>query len=106
MACGNLMILVLDKMQMFDQEIAPSWPVAEQELNLVRGGRIDLASLGRRFRPPAPLARMFERADLLRVMTHRNVSLLPASFKGSSGAAILVGGMPDAKGNYTALISI
>ncbi len=74
---GDLMIFVLDEMQMLDQEIAPPRPVAEQGFDLLRGDRIDLASLGRGFGPPAPLARMFERADFLNVMTYRNVSFLP-----------------------------
>jgi hypothetical protein len=67
---GNLVIFVLDEMQVLDQEIAAPRPVAEQEFNLVRGRWIDLAALGRRFGPLASLARMFERADLLHVMTH------------------------------------
>ena len=67
---GNLVIFVLDQMQMLDQQIAPPRPVAEQKLDLVRGGRIDLAALGRRLGPLAPLAGMFERADLLHIMTH------------------------------------
>ncbi len=67
---GNLMILVLDQVQMLDQQIAPPRPVAEQELDLVRGGRIDLAALGGRFGPLASLAGMLERADLLHVMDH------------------------------------
>ncbi len=70
MGGGNLVIFVLDQMQMLDQEIAPPRPVAEQELDLVRRGRIDLASLGGRLGPLASLAGMFERADLLHVMTH------------------------------------
>jgi hypothetical protein len=69
-ARGNLPVGVLDQMQMLDQEIAPPRPVAEQPFDLQRGGGIDLAALRRRFRPPPPLARMFERADLLDVMTH------------------------------------
>ena len=62
------MIFVLDQMQMLDQEIAPPRPVAEQKLDLVRGGRIDLAALGGRLGPLPSRARMFERADLLHVM--------------------------------------
>ena len=77
MGGGNLVIFVLDQMQMLDQEIAPPRPVAEQQLDFMRGGRIDLAALGGRFGPPASLARMFERADLLHVMTHRT-SILSA----------------------------
>jgi hypothetical protein len=55
---------------MLDQEIAPPRPVAEQKFNLVRGNRIDLAPLRRRFGPAASFARMFERADFLQIMTH------------------------------------
>ena len=64
MGGGNLVIAVLDQMQMLDQEIAAPRPVAEQQLDLVRGLGIDLAPLGSRLGPPASLARMFERADL------------------------------------------
>ncbi len=74
MVSRDLMVLVLDQMQMLDQEIAPPRPVAEQELNLVGGGRIDLSALGRRLGPPAPLARMLEGANLMHVMTHGSVS--------------------------------
>jgi hypothetical protein len=74
------MIFVLDEVQVFDQEVAPPWPVAEKKLDLVRGGRIDLATLGRRLGTPAALAGMFEGADLLhvmrRVVTHR--ALIPS----------------------------
>ena len=52
---GDLVILVLDQVQMLDQEIAPPRPVAEQQLDLVRGGRIDLAALGRGLGPLASL---------------------------------------------------
>src|SRR5437667_12691922 len=71
MGCRNLMVLVLDEMQMLDQEITPPWPVAEQKLNLVCGGRIDLSALGRRLGPLASLARMLKRTNLLHIMTHR-----------------------------------
>jgi len=64
------MIFVLDQMQIFDQQVAPARPVAEQQLDFVRGHGIDLASLGGRFGPLSSLAGMFERADLLHVMTH------------------------------------
>jgi hypothetical protein len=57
-------------MQMLDQQVAPPWPVAEQKLDLVRRGGIDLASLGSRLGPLASRAGMFERADLLHIMTH------------------------------------
>ena len=68
--CGNLMIVVLDQVQMLDQEIAPPRPVAEQKRNLFSGLGIDLAALGGRFGPLASLAGVFERADLLHIMTH------------------------------------
>src|SRR6185312_12814576 len=70
----NLVISVLDQVEMLDQKIAPAWPVAEQCLDFVRGGRIDLAAFWRCFRPPAALARMFERANLVNVVTHGIVS--------------------------------
>ena len=53
---------------MLDQEIAPPRPVAEQQLDLVGGGRIDLAALRRRLGPLPSRAGMLERADLLYVM--------------------------------------
>jgi len=71
-------------MQMLDQEIAPPWPVAEQELNLVCGGRIDLSALGRRLGPLASLARMLKRTNLLHIMTHRGVSFLLSSSNSSA----------------------
>ena len=69
-ACGNLLVGVLDEVQMLDQQIAPPRPVVEQKSNLFSGLRIDLAALGGRFGPLSALARMFERADFLRVMAH------------------------------------
>ena len=68
--CGNLMIGVLDQVQMFDQEIAPPRPVTQQKRNLFSGLGLDLAALGGRFRSPAPLAGVFERADLVHIMAH------------------------------------
>ncbi len=91
MRCGNLVILVLDQVQILDQEIAPARPVAEQQLDLVRGGRIDLPPLRRRLGPLAPLARMFERADLLHIM-NSSKRLIPVTF-----GSFLIRGMPDAK---------
>ena len=72
----DLVIFVLDQVQIFDQEIAPPRPVAEQLLDLVRGGRIDLPALGRRLGAPASLARMLECADLVNVVVaaHGNVA--------------------------------
>ena len=70
----DLMICVLDQVQMLDQQIAPPRPVAEQQLDLMRGGRIDLAALGRRLGPLASLAGMFERADLVHVMDSSKTS--------------------------------
>ena len=43
---GDLFVGVLDEMQVLDQEVAAPWPVCEKQFDLVRGGRIDLASLG------------------------------------------------------------
>jgi hypothetical protein len=57
-------------MQVLDQQVAAARPFAEQNFNVVRGRWIDLASLGRRPCPLAPLARMFERADLLHIVSH------------------------------------
>jgi hypothetical protein len=68
-------VVVLDQMQMLDQEIAPTRPLAQQNFNFVRGNRVDLAALGRRLGPLASPARMFELANLMRVMTHGNVSV-------------------------------
>ena len=71
MGRGDLVIFVLDQVQILDQEIAPPRPVAEQKLDLMRRGRIDLAALRRRLGPLASLARMLEGADFLHVMNHR-----------------------------------
>ena len=88
---GNLVILVLDQVQMLDQQIAPPRPVAEQQLDLMGGGGVDLAALGGRLGALPSLARMFERADLLHVMDslERLVLYLIRS--------TLISGMPDAK---------
>ena len=64
----DLVILVLDQVQVLDQEIAPPRPVAEQKLDLVGGGGVDLAALRGRLGPLPSRARMFERADRLHVM--------------------------------------
>ena len=64
----DLAILVLDQVQVLDQEIAAPRPVAEQKLDLVGGGRVDLAALRGRLGPLPSRARMFERADRLYVM--------------------------------------
>src|SRR3954471_6292588 len=84
------MIGVLDQVQVFDQQIATAGAVAQQRLDLLRGGRINLTPLGGRFRPFAPQTRMFERANLMHVMTHWRFPL-------SLDHAILKAGMPDAK---------
>ena len=86
----DLVILVLDQVQMLDQEIAAPRPVAEQKLDLVRGGGIDLAALRRRLGPLPSRARMFERADLF---ARHGQSLMALS-------ATLIRGMPHAIGNY------
>jgi hypothetical protein len=54
--------------QVLDQEITPSRPIAEQKLDLVGGGGVNLAALRGRLGPLPSRARMFERADLLHVM--------------------------------------
>ena len=64
----DLAIFVLDQVQVLDQEIAAPRPVAEQKLDLVGGGRVDLAALRGRLGPLPSRARMFERADRLYVM--------------------------------------
>jgi hypothetical protein len=60
-------------MEMLDQKVAPPRPVAEQKLDFMRRRRIDLTTFGSRFGPTPSLARMFERANLLHVMTHRDL---------------------------------
>ena len=67
---GNLVPGVLDEMQILDQQVAPPRPVAQQKRDLFSCLGIDLATLGGRFGPLPALAGMFERADLLHVMTH------------------------------------
>jgi hypothetical protein len=74
MGRGDLAVGILNQMQVLDQKVAPPRPVAEQKRNLLSGLRVDLAALGGRFGPLSPLAGMFERADLLHIMTHWNVS--------------------------------
>ena len=64
----NLVIFVLDQVQVLDQEVAPPRPIAEQKLDLVGGGGVDLAALRGRLGPLPSRAGMFERADLLHVM--------------------------------------
>ena len=64
----DLAILVLDQVQVLDQEIAPPRPIAEQKLDLVGGGRVDLTALRRRLGPLPARAGMLERADCLYVM--------------------------------------
>jgi hypothetical protein len=66
----NLPVGVLNQMEMLDQEVAPTRPVAQQNGDLLRGLRIDLAALGGRFGAPSSLSGMFERADLTHIMTH------------------------------------
>ena len=77
MGRGNLTVFVLDQVQVFDQEIALPRPVAEQQLNLMCRGRIDLPALRRRFGPLPPRAGMLERAHFLHVMDHGK-RLVPA----------------------------
>ena len=47
MGCGDVAVMILDEMQMFDQEIAAARPVGEQRLNVAKRGRVDLAALRR-----------------------------------------------------------
>ena len=70
MGRGNLPVGVLDQVQVLDQQVAPPRPVAEQKSNFFSGLWINLASLGGRFGPLSSLAGMFERTDLLHIMTH------------------------------------
>jgi hypothetical protein len=58
---------------MLDQQITAARPVAEQRFDLRRGIWINLAALGCGLRPPAPLAGVLERANLMDVMAHGNV---------------------------------
>src|SRR5215211_1774324 len=88
----DLVIPVLDQMEMLDQEIAAPRPVAEQQLDLVRGGRIDLAAFWRRLGPPPAFAGVIERANFLHIMDHGKTSR--SCF---SADLSLVCGMPDAK---------
>jgi hypothetical protein len=92
MGGGNLAIGVLDQVQVLDQQIAPPRPIAKQRLDLLRGPGVDLTPLGGRFRSLASHARMFERTNLMHVMTHCRFPL-------SLDPAILNAGMPDAKKN-------
>src|SRR5271155_2491556 len=92
------MVGVLDQMQMLDQEIAPARTLAQQQLDLMRGGRIDLTALRRSLGALSSRAGMLERADLLCIVNHRNVSL--------PTAATLICGMPDAKRNYPRSASV
>src|SRR5206468_12228904 len=72
MCSRDLVVSVLDEVQMLDQQVAPPRPVAQKKRNLFSRLRVNLAALRGRLGAPPPLARMFERADLLHVMTHRN----------------------------------
>jgi hypothetical protein len=67
----DLAVRVLDQVQMLDQEIATPWPVAEQQLDLVRSRRVDLPALRCRLGSFPPRARVFELADFLYVVDHR-----------------------------------
>ena len=46
MGRGDVAVLILNEMQMFDQQIAPARPVGEQRSDFDQRLRIDLASLG------------------------------------------------------------
>src|SRR5262249_46435719 len=67
---GDLVILVLDQVQEFNQEIAAARLVAEQEFDLMRRGRINLAALRRCLGALAALAGMVEFADFMDVVSH------------------------------------
>ncbi len=66
----DLMIRILNEMKMLDEQVPPSRPVTKQHLDLVRSGRIDLTSLGRRLGPLSPFSRMLEGTDLVDVLNH------------------------------------
>jgi hypothetical protein len=61
---------VLDQVQVLDQQVTPARPVAKQLLDLVGGRGIDLAAFRRCLCPFPSLSRMFERANLMHVMSH------------------------------------
>ncbi len=44
---GDMAIMILDEMQMFDQKIAAARPVGQQRLHVAQSGRIDLTALRR-----------------------------------------------------------
>jgi hypothetical protein len=44
-------VTILDQMQMLDQQITPSRPLAEQQAHVLERSRIDLAALGGAPRP-------------------------------------------------------
>src|SRR4029077_6912564 len=45
MRARDMVICVLDQVEIFDEQVTPPWPVAEQRLDFVCGGRVDLAAL-------------------------------------------------------------
>jgi hypothetical protein len=61
----DLVILVLDQVQVFDQQIAAPRQITEQKLDLVGGGGVNLAPFWGRLGALPSRARMFERADRL-----------------------------------------
>src|ERR1700682_6420238 len=71
----NLVPSVLDEVQIFDQQVAPPRPVAQQKRNLFSRLWIDLAALGGRFGPLSAFAQMFERADFLHVLDYPSFSV-------------------------------
>lgn len=64
----DLAVLILDQVQIFDQQVATPRSVAEQLRDLMRGGGIDLPSLGCGFGALPSLAGMFELANLVNVV--------------------------------------
>jgi hypothetical protein len=62
--------------QMLDQEIAATWPAAEQKLDFMRGRRVNLAALRCRLGPLSTRAGVLELANFLYVVDHRRSTLL------------------------------
>ena len=62
------MICILDQMQVFDQKVSLARPRAQQKLDLMRSGRIDLTALGGRFGPLSSLAGVLKGANFVDVL--------------------------------------
>ncbi len=50
---GEMAVLILNEMQVFDQQVAPARPIGQKGTDLVERLRVDLATLGRARRTPA-----------------------------------------------------